>query len=98
MQVLAVVATIAFAGTASFGILSALKLALPLRLRVDAEVHGIDLAKHGREAYHGRDLSDLTGRRTALGDAVVRSSASCGGAVARNAEGNGQLLSVQGGG
>ena len=42
IQVLAVVATVAFAGIASFGILSALKLVMPLRIRVDAEVQGID--------------------------------------------------------
>ena len=85
IQVLAVVATVAFAGTASFGILSALKLVMPLRIRVDAEVQGIDLAEHGEEAYHGSDLSDLTGRRTALGDAVVLSASDMRGSVVRRA-------------
>ncbi|MEN9592983.1 MAG: hypothetical protein RJA21_1457, partial [Gemmatimonadota bacterium] len=85
IQVLAVVATVAFAGTASFGILSALKLVMPLRIRVDAEVQGIDLAEHGEEAYHGSDLSDLTGRRTALGDAVVLSASDLKRSAARRA-------------
>jgi len=85
IQLLAVVATIAFTGTASFGILSALKLVMPLRIRVDAEVQGIDLAEHGEEAYHGSDLSDLTGRRTALGDAVVLSATEMRGSVVRRA-------------
>lgn len=85
IQLLAVVATIAFAGTASFGILSGLKLVMPLRIRVDAEVQGIDLSEHGEEAYHGSDLSDLTGRRTALGDAVVLSASEMRGSAVRRA-------------
>ena len=85
IQLLAVVATVAFAGVASFGILSALKRVMPLRIPVDAEVQGIDLAEHGEEAYHGSDLSDLTGRRTALGDAVVLSASDLQGGVVRRA-------------
>ena len=85
IQLLAVVATIAFAGTASFGILRVLKAVMPLRIRVDAEVQGIDLAEHGEEAYHGSDLSDLTGRRTALGDAVVLSASEMRGSAVRRA-------------
>jgi Amt family ammonium transporter len=85
IQLVAVVATVAFAGVASFGILSALKLVMPLRIPVDAEVQGIDLAEHGEEAYHGSDLSDLTGRRTALGDAVVLSASDLRGGVVRSA-------------
>ncbi|MBL0940672.1 MAG: ammonium transporter [Gemmatimonadaceae bacterium] len=71
IQAIAVVATIAFAALASFVILSALRLVMPLRVPVEVEVEGIDLSEHGEEAYHGGDLSDLTGRKTALGDAVV---------------------------
>ncbi len=71
VQILAVVATIAFAGIASTGILYALQSVMRLRISVDVEVQGIDIAEHGEEAYHGGDLSDLTGRKTALGDAVV---------------------------
>jgi Amt family ammonium transporter len=44
---------------------------MPLRVELDAEVTGLDLAEHGEEAYHGSDLSDLAGRSTPLGDAVL---------------------------
>lgn len=71
VQIIAVVATIAFAGITSTGILYALQSVMRLRISVDVEVQGIDIAEHGEEAYHGGDLSDLTGRKTALGDAVV---------------------------
>ncbi len=71
VQLLAVVATITFAAISSWLILTALKAIMPLRVPVATEVQGIDLVEHGEEAYHGSDLSDLTGRRTALGDAVV---------------------------
>lgn len=71
VQLLAVVATMAFAAVVSLVILFALQAIMPLRVPVDVEVQGIDLAEHGEEAYHGGDLSDLTGRRTSLGDAVV---------------------------
>jgi ammonium transporter, Amt family len=71
VQLLAVVATIAFAAVASTGILYALQAVMQLRVSVEVEVQGIDIAEHGEEAYHGGDLSDLTGRKTSLGDAVV---------------------------
>lgn len=74
VQLLAVIATIAFAAIASTVILVALNAIMPLRVPVDVEVQGIDIAEHGEEAYHGGDLSDLTGRKTALGDAVVLSA------------------------
>lgn len=74
VQILAVVATIAFAALGSMGILTALRAVMPLRIPMDAELSGIDLAEHGEEAYHGNDLSDLTGRSTPLGDAVVISA------------------------
>jgi Amt family ammonium transporter len=44
---------------------------MSLRVPLDVEVMGIDLAEHGEEAYHGSDLSDLAGRSTPLGDAVL---------------------------
>jgi Amt family ammonium transporter len=69
-----VVATIAFVALASFGILYVLRAVMALRVTVDAEVSGIDLAEHGESAYHDADLSDLTGRMTSLSDAVVLSA------------------------
>lgn len=71
VQVLAVLATVIFTALTSAGLLFGLRLLMPLRVPIVAEVEGIDLAEHGEEAYHGGDLSDLTGRRTSLGDAVV---------------------------
>ena len=71
VQLLAVVATVAFAGAGSVAIVSALRAVMPLRLPLDAEMTGIDLSEHGEEAYHGNDLSDLTGRSTPLGDSVI---------------------------
>ena len=74
VQLVAVVATIAFVALASFGILYVLRAVMALRVTVDAEVSGIDLAEHGESAYHDADLSDLTGRMTSLSDAVVLSA------------------------
>ena len=71
LQFVAVAATIAFAAVASFAILRALRLVMELRITVDAELAGIDVTEHGEEAYHGSDLSDLTGRTLSLGDAVA---------------------------
>jgi len=52
-------------------LVAAMRMVASLRVSVESEVTGIDVSEHGEEAYHGSDLSDLTGRRTALGDAVV---------------------------
>ncbi|MES2522062.1 MAG: ammonium transporter [Gemmatimonadota bacterium] len=71
VQALAVIATILFVAVASGGLLLALRLVMPLRVAVDTEVSGIDVMEYGEEAYHGSDLSDLTGRRTSIGDAVI---------------------------
>ncbi|MBP6443452.1 MAG: ammonium transporter [Gemmatimonadales bacterium] len=70
-QIVAVLATIGFAALGSLAILAALRVVMPLRVELDAEVTGLDLAEHGEEAYHGSDLSDLAGRSTPLGDAVL---------------------------
>ncbi|WP_310570103.1 ammonium transporter [Gemmatimonas sp.] len=84
VQLLAVVATIVFVALASGGLLLALRMVVPLRIPVDSEVAGIDVMEHGEEAYHGSDLSDLTGRRTSIGDAVILpASEMMGGSVPR---------------
>jgi Amt family ammonium transporter len=74
IQLLAVGATVLFAGLGSVAILWALRLVMPLRVAVDVEMTGIDVSEHGEEAYHGSDLSDLAGRSVPLGDAVVLSA------------------------
>ncbi len=71
IQLLAVVATVAFAALGTFVIFTALRAVMPMRIAVDEEMAGIDVSEHGEEAYHGSDLSDLTGRSTMLGEAVV---------------------------
>jgi Amt family ammonium transporter len=65
VQLLAVAATIAFAGGGSYLIFRALKAIMPLRISFDGELSGIDVHQHGEEAYHGSDLT------TALNEAVM---------------------------
>jgi Amt family ammonium transporter len=78
IQAAAVGATVVFAGVASVVILSALKLVMPLRVGIEAEIQGIDIAEHGEEAYHDSDLSDLSARVSPLSDAVVLPAAELG--------------------
>ncbi len=78
VQAAAVGATIVFAGVASVAILSALKLVMPLRVGIEAEIQGIDVAEHGEEAYHDSDMSDLSARVSPLSDAVVLPAAELG--------------------
>ena len=83
VQLIAVVATVAFAGTGSVVILSTLRRVLPLRVTIDAEMAGIDASEHGEEAYHESDFSDLTGRSSSLGDAVILSASELRSAARR---------------
>ena len=71
VQALAVVATMVFAAAASALLLTLVRVVMPVRVSVSAEVVGIDLSEHGEEAYHGSDLSDLTGKRVPLGEPVL---------------------------
>jgi Amt family ammonium transporter len=71
VQLLAVVATGLFAAVASAGLFFLVRAIVPVRVPVSAEVMGIDLSEHGEEAYHGNDLSDLTGTRAPLGEPVI---------------------------
>jgi Amt family ammonium transporter len=68
IQILAVAATVAFAGGGSYVIFRALKAIMPLRISFDGELSGIDVHQHGEEAYHGSDLS------TSLNEAVLIAS------------------------
>ena len=70
-QTIAVVATMAFVGIASYVLLVLVRAVMPVRVPVDAELRGIDLSEHGEEAYHGNDLSDFAGRRLSLNEPVV---------------------------
>ncbi|HMS03820.1 MAG TPA: ammonia channel protein, partial [Gemmatimonadaceae bacterium] len=71
VQLLAVVATGAFAAVATAALYFLVRAIVPMRVPVSAEVMGIDLSEHGEEAYHGNDLSDLTGTRAPLGEPVL---------------------------
>jgi ammonium transporter, Amt family len=82
IQLVAVLATVAFAGVVTLGITVAVRAVFGLRIDVEAEVSGIDLSEHGEEAYHSADLSDLTGRRLSLGESIVLPAADVGFASA----------------
>ena len=70
VQLLAVLATMAFVGAATGGILALVQLVQPLRVSLDTELAGVDVAEHGEKAYHG-GLGELTGGRLPLGDGVL---------------------------
>ncbi|GLC23902.1 ammonium transporter [Roseisolibacter agri] len=70
VQLLAVLATMAFVGAATLGILALVQLVQPLRVSLDTELAGVDVAEHGETAYHG-GLGALTGGRVPLGDGVL---------------------------
>ncbi len=71
VQLVAVLATMAFVGVSSVVLLALVRAVMPVRIAVEAEVMGVDLSEHGEEAYHGNDLSDFTGKRLSLNDPVV---------------------------
>ncbi len=50
-QIVATVAAIAFSGAATFVILKAINLVIPLRVEEEAEVLGLDTSQHGEVAY-----------------------------------------------
>ncbi len=71
VQLIAVVATMAYVAVASVVLLALVRAIMPARIPIDAEIVGVDLSEHGEEAYHGNDLSDFTGRRVSLNEPVV---------------------------
>lgn len=50
-QVLSIVITIAFAGIATFIIVSVIKLVMPIKVSQEEEAQGLDLVEHGEVAY-----------------------------------------------
>ncbi len=70
VQGLAVLATIVLAAGGTFVILSLVRVVMPIRLAVEAEIDGPDISEHGEEAYYGGDVAALAGRRIALGQSV----------------------------
>ncbi|MGF7142205.1 ammonia channel protein AmtB [Anaerotaenia torta] len=51
VQAASILITIAFAGIATFAILSVIKLFIPLRVTQAQEAQGLDLTEHGEMAY-----------------------------------------------
>jgi Amt family ammonium transporter len=69
LQALAVVATIAYSGVATFATLKLVALVLPLRAAVRDEGVGMDITEHGEEAYSAGDgvvllFPDVTAAQT----------------------------------
>jgi len=70
-QLLAVLATIAFAGLGTLGILAIIQATIGARADLPEETAGLDLSQHGEEAYLGTDLGSLAGAGGSLGGSVV---------------------------
>jgi Amt family ammonium transporter len=71
VQLLAVLATIAFAGLGTLGILKLVDVTIGARADVPEESAGLDLSQHGEEAYFGSDLGTVPGTGSPLGGSVV---------------------------
>jgi Amt family ammonium transporter len=57
VQLIAVVAAVAFAATATFVILNVLSMFASLRISEDAEEIGLDITQHGEDAYSYMEIS-----------------------------------------
>jgi ammonium transporter, Amt family len=71
VQAIAVLATIAFCGVATAGILFAMKAVMAVRVSLADEIGGIDRSEHGEDAYPGSDVGEPAGRGASLGDSVL---------------------------
>jgi len=71
VQLLAVLATVAFAGIGTLGILKLVEVTIGARANIPEETAGLDLSQHGEEAYFGNDLGGLAGTGGSLGGSVV---------------------------
>ncbi len=71
VQLLAVLATVAFAGLGTLGILKLIQMTIGARADVPEESAGLDLSQHGEEAYFGSDLGSAAGTGGSLGGSVV---------------------------
>jgi len=71
-QVVAVLATLAFCGAMSFGILKLVALITPLRVPMSAELGGVDLSEHGESAHDFDEFGVGQGHgRPTLGEGVL---------------------------
>ena len=71
VQALGVVATVAFSGVVTLGVLLPLRAAGSLRVPVPEELQGVDLSEHGEHAYHGADGGEGAAVRIPLGGGVM---------------------------
>jgi len=71
VQLLAVVATIAFAAIGTLAILKLVDITIGARANLPEETTGLDLSQHGEEAYFGNDLGTMAGAGNSLGGSVV---------------------------
>jgi Amt family ammonium transporter len=71
VQAIAVLCTIAFAGTMTAIVLKGLALVTALRAAVPNELRGIDLTEHGEHAYHDGDTSEIAGDGLRVGQPVL---------------------------
>jgi Amt family ammonium transporter len=71
VQLLAVVATVAFAAVGTLAILALVQATIGARVDVPEESAGLDLSQHGEEAYFGSDLGSFAGPGRSLGGSVV---------------------------
>ncbi len=70
VQLTAVGATVALSAVATTAIILLVRVVMGVRVRVEDEITGIDLAEHGEEAYYGGDVGELAGRRPLIGESV----------------------------
>jgi Amt family ammonium transporter len=91
VQLVAVLATVAFAGAGAAALLALVRLATPLRVATADEIDGVDVSEHGEAAYHGGELSGLSGAGPALGGSVFLPAGELGllGATAPTSSGMG---------
>ena len=71
VQLLAVLATVVFAGVGTLAILKLVEVTIGARANVPEESAGLDLSQHGEEAYFGSDLGSFAGTGGSLGGSVV---------------------------
>ncbi len=71
VQLAAVGATILLSVVATTAILGFVRVVMGVRVRIEDEITGIDLAEHGEEAYYGGDVGELGARgRPLIGESV----------------------------
>ena len=71
VQLLAIGATLLYAGAVSAAILKVLPLVMQVRAPMEAELGGLDVSEHGEGALHVEEWGMAPGRRTPLGESVL---------------------------